>query len=107
MKIHPIYDQPTRLALAAIALALAMMGAAPTVARADVALAIVINTDDPELTRRVEVRYAGETQAWAPTVLATRDVEVGEKVVLGFIDGERDRPVVIGRMGDPNDSSID
>jgi len=107
MKIHPIYHHPTRAALVAIALALAMIGAAPTVARADIALAIVINTDDPELKRRVEVRYAGETQTWAPTVLATRDVEVGEKVILGFIDGREDRPIVIGRMGDASDSSSD
>lgn len=84
-------------------------------------LAYVRNTDDPEGIARVAVEYlghaAGSLSDWAPvsTVMAGHESgvftmpEEGDLVVVGFLNGDRNAPVVLGSIWNgsqhpPNDA---
>ncbi len=84
--------------------------AAPTRRKSGVAYGRVTRNDDPEGRARVQVTMPGFSEfyesAWADTIapMAADDAgisflpDVGDQVVLGFEDGDMERPVVLGSV---------
>jgi uncharacterized protein involved in type VI secretion and phage assembly len=72
--------------------------------------ATVVNTaeNDPESAERVQIQYAqsgSSSSIWVPVLKpvysseeATVQLQIGDEVVVGFLNGDRNRPIVLGSV---------